>query len=133
MDTLDRQAILVVDDAESVRRMICAMLSQAGYECLEAAGGFEALEMLSADPNRIGVLLSDIRMPGMDGTELARHVSNQWPRLPIIFMSGFTDEPLPARNGTSLFLPKPFSASALIAAVRQSLEGDSRRAPNWDS
>src|SRR5215831_10211106 len=69
-ETADR-TILVVEDGEAVRKMICAMLSQHGYHCLEAADGHEALVVLNGI-RKINLVLTDLMMPGMGGAELAR-------------------------------------------------------------
>jgi CheY-like chemotaxis protein len=115
--------ILVVEDGEAVRKMICAMLSQNGYQCLEAADGHEALVVLGGIPS-VSLVLTDLVMPGMSGTELARHISKDYPEIRIIFMSGYSDDPVirTSEGGSGLFLAKPFTASALTERVRQALD-----------
>ncbi|HLK62719.1 MAG TPA: response regulator [Bryobacteraceae bacterium] len=114
--------ILVVDDVPNVRKMVCAMLAQTGYTCLEACDGAEALRVLQ-DTDDVQLVLTDVVMPNMDGPQLARELSRTRPNLRILFMSGYTDDELVRSLGraSSLFLPKPFTASILMERVRQAL------------
>ncbi len=122
------ETVLVVEDAESIRKMVCAMLMRSGYRCLEAADGNEALRVL--DGQAVKLVLTDVVMPNMDGAELARHLARLRPDLRVIFMSGYADDPLvTAVKGSAAFLPKPFTASALMDKVRQALEQPSPGAP----
>ena len=115
--------ILIVEDAEAIRKMVCAMLTQTGYNCLEASDGAEALTLLDTVED-VHLVLTDIIMPNMDGAQLARHISQLRPQLPILFMSGYIEDPVVRSLETAsfLFLPKPFTASTLTAKVRQALE-----------
>ena len=114
--------ILVVEDGESVRKMICAMLTQNGYQCLEASDGNEALGLLRGIGS-VNLVLTDLMMPGMNGTELARHLSRDYPEIRIMFMSGYSEDPVihSTEGARGLFLAKPFTASALTERVRQAL------------
>jgi CheY-like chemotaxis protein len=121
----DRQeTILVVDDADSIRKMICSMLSFSGYHCLEAEDGMEALRVVKRDPECLDLLLTDIMMPNMGGAELAREVAGLCPDLPILFMSGYSDDTMvqSLERSPALFLPKPFTATALTEKVRSALD-----------
>ncbi len=114
--------ILVVEDGEAVRKMICAMLAQNGYHCFEAADGPEALGMLRG-MGGVNLVLTDMMMPGMNGAELAKAISKDYPHIRIVFMSGYSDDSLiRTPNGAAgLFLAKPFTASALTETVRMAL------------
>lgn len=116
------QTILVVEDAESIRKLVCAMLLHDGYRCLEAADGAEALEVATR-AERLHLVLTDVVMPQMGGPELARHLAAIRPEVRILFMSGYTDDPLVHRveKMSAIFLPKPFTAAALTDKVRQTL------------
>jgi two-component system cell cycle sensor histidine kinase/response regulator CckA len=118
----NRETILVVDDAEAVRKVVCATLLQSGYRCLEAEDGKDALERLAGEC--VHLVLTDIIMPRMGGAELAGHVVRRWPELRIIFMSGYPDDPVVRSMQVSpaLLLPKPFTAGALTAKIRQVLD-----------
>jgi two-component system cell cycle sensor histidine kinase/response regulator CckA len=118
------ETILVVEDAEPIRKMVCAMLSQAGYRCLEAGDGQEAYRLVHGAPFAMDLVLTDVLMPKMGGSELARRLSQLRPDLRILFMSGYSDDPVVRsieRSG-SLFLPKPFTAGALLEKVRSILD-----------
>ena len=118
------ETILVVEDAAVIRKMVCAMLAQGGYTVLEAADGQEALQVLEVQSGPVHLVLTDMIMPHMNGTELAQHVSQRHPNLPIIFMSGYNDDPVVRgmERGGSIFLAKPFTASALAEKIRQALD-----------
>jgi two-component system cell cycle sensor histidine kinase/response regulator CckA len=118
------ETILVVEDADVIRKMVCAMLAQGGYTVLEAADGQEALRVLEVQSGPVHLVLTDMIMPHMNGTELAQHVSQRHPNLPIIFMSGYNDDPVVRgmERGGSIFLAKPFTATALAEKIRQALD-----------
>jgi two-component system cell cycle sensor histidine kinase/response regulator CckA len=117
------ETILVVDDAEAIRKLVCAMLSASGYNCLEASDGHEALRIVEDSRHTFKLVLTDMIMPKMNGVELARHVQRIRPEVPIVFMSGYVDDPIVRHVGQSAtFLPKPFTATDLLETVRQSLD-----------
>jgi two-component system, cell cycle sensor histidine kinase and response regulator CckA len=117
--------ILVVEDAETIRKMVCAMLTQWGYRCLDACDGAEALRLVESAPDAIDLVLTDVLMPKMGGAELARRLANIRPDLRILFMSGYTEDPIvrTIERSRSMFLEKPFTAAALMDKVREILEG----------
>src|SRR5215470_5568974 len=86
------EVILVVEDAESIRKMVCSMLTQAGYNCLEAVDGSDALQLIERT-NGLTLVLTDMLMPKMGGPELARHLARLRPEVRVVFMSGYTDDP----------------------------------------
>ncbi len=120
--TRSAPTILVVEDAEAIRKLICAMLSHDGYRCLEASDGSEALNVVERD-EEIHLVLTDVVMPQMGGPELARHLAVIRPEVRILFMSGYTEDPLVhhVEKLSTIFLAKPFTAAALSNKVRQSL------------
>jgi two-component system cell cycle sensor histidine kinase/response regulator CckA len=116
------ETILVVEDADAIRKMICLALGQSGYECLEAADGVEALRMLESRP-KIHLVLTDMLMPKMGGRELAAELARSRPDLRILFMSGFSNDPVVRTvAGSAIFLAKPFTADVLNQRVRQALD-----------
>jgi two-component system cell cycle sensor histidine kinase/response regulator CckA len=118
------ETILVVEDAEAIRTMVCAMLAQQGYRCLEAADGVDALRRLDEPCGPVHLVLTDVVMPKMTGIDLGRRLVQIRPQLPIIFMSGYSDDPA-VRNFESvpsIFLPKPFTATTLLEKVRCALD-----------
>ena len=86
-----RETILVVEDTDEVRRMICQILLYDGYDVLEAANGVEALELTVGHCKNIHLVLTDIVMPQMNGHELAEHIRRTKPSTRLLFMSGYTD------------------------------------------
>lgn len=117
------QTVLIADDEEPVRRVASRLLVRNGYDVVEAANGAEALRMLAAGDGTIDILVSDIIMPEMGGLELARRVATDFPALPILLISGYSDsqelgQSIPAELD---FLQKPFSGTELTAAVAHCL------------
>lgn len=117
------QTVLIADDEEPVRRVASRLLVRNGYEVLEAANGAEALRMLVAGDGKIDILVSDIIMPEMGGLELARRVATDFPGLPVLLISGYSDshelgQSIPAELD---LLQKPFSGTELTAAVAHCL------------
>jgi CheY-like chemotaxis protein len=104
--------------------MICAMLTQTGYHCLEAGDGSEALRLLEGVEG-VRLVLTDVIMPNMDGAELARQLAQTRPDLRIVFMSGYVDDSVVRSLGKAslLFLPKPFTAATLMDTVKEALDG----------
>jgi CheY-like chemotaxis protein len=100
------------------------MLRGNGYGVKEAADGVEALGLLERECDAVHLVITDVIMPEMSGAELARHLSHAYPQLPIIFMSGYSEDPLVrgVESIGSIFLPKPFTASALVEKVRETLD-----------
>lgn len=125
MDTnVGKETILVVEDAEPIRKMVCSMLRVSGYGVKEAAHGAEALGLLEYECESVQLVLTDVIMPEMSGAELAHHLSRVCPHLPIIFMSGYSEDPVvrSVERIGSVFLAKPFTASALVEKIRQTLD-----------
>jgi CheY-like chemotaxis protein len=124
MESLWHETILVVEDAESIRRMVCAMLSQLGYHCLEACDGTEALDVLESAGGSVNLVLTDMIMPNMTGAELAQEIARLRPAIRIMFMSGYTDDPLvrTLERTPAIFLAKPFTAAVLLEKVREALD-----------
>ena len=106
--------ILVVDDDDQLRKVVSSMLRHAGYTTLAAADGSEALALAESHQGAIGLLLSDILMPGMDGHELARRIQLSRPGLRVVLMSG-------ASSAGTAVLAKPFAMKTLLDVVRSTL------------
>ncbi|MBC7174155.1 MAG: response regulator [Polyangiaceae bacterium] len=121
----ERGVILVVDDEELVRRTFVRALSGAGFHVYEAESGAKALELLDGMAVLPKLLLTDVAMPGMSGTELARRVREIDPAICVILVSGHSFEVVSkegALPAESTFLEKPFSPDELIRRVHQALE-----------
>jgi CheY-like chemotaxis protein len=112
---LPERVVLVVDDEDLVRRMTTRALTDAGFRVLEAHDGQEAASLLATlGTNVIGLIVSDIRMPRLDGLQLAALVAQRWPTVPLILMSG---QGGPPAGYSGPFCAKPFTPKTLIAAV----------------
>ncbi|HKH91801.1 MAG TPA: PAS domain S-box protein [Gemmatimonadaceae bacterium] len=115
--------VLLVEDEDGVRRVARRALEMQGYRVLEATGGAEALELACSNP-AIGLLVTDVMMPGFLGPALAESVREIVPGLPVLYMSGHADEG--ARDGlvdpAIPFLAKPFTPSQLAQKVREVLD-----------
>lgn len=114
------QRILLVDDTESVRMMVREMLAEAGYDVVTAANAQQALLHLHG-PDRMDLLLSDVGLPGMNGRELADAARALHPQLPVLFITGYTEQA--AERGEFLgqgmaLLPKPFNVHELLRSVQ---------------
>jgi CheY-like chemotaxis protein len=114
-----RETILVVEDAEEVRRMICQILLQHGYNVLEAANGMQALEVSAAYSSDIHLVLTDIMMPQMNGHELAVYIERRLPATRLNFMSGYPEDPV---GRPAVFLAKPFTPVTLTKKIREVLD-----------
>jgi CheY-like chemotaxis protein len=109
--------ILLVEDEHPIRTLVAAILKQKGHRVVEAANGAEALRCLDRDPN-FDLLITDIRMPQVDGLELTAIIRQWLPDLSILVMSAYPDEEAKAlEQGASCFLSKPFSHTKLLAAL----------------
>src|SRR5437016_1492525 len=119
MEKLGNETILVVDDDSAVLRLAAAMLQRHGYSVLEANGGTQGLECFAQHHKEISLILSDIDMPQMTGTEMIRQIRNLHPSVPVMVMTGCSaDAPLPQAVPV---LPKPFTSKMLLQGVRECL------------
>jgi PAS domain S-box-containing protein len=120
------EVLLVVEDEPDVRRMAERILGNGGYSVIGTSGGEEALAICRRVNQPIHLLLTDVIMPEMLGTELVEQVNAIRPELEVIFMSGYSHEVLApealAGKGVGAFIEKPFSASELLKAVRGLLD-----------
>jgi putative nucleotidyltransferase with HDIG domain len=118
------ERILVVDDEDSIREVVCSILNSAGYRCTPASSGRHALGALAAGAE-FELMLSDLMMAEMDGMALLERTKKNFPDMPIIMVTAVHDISiaLPAiRNGTYDYLLKPFAPEQLLATVRRALE-----------
>ena len=117
------ETILLVEDEEDVRILIRDELRKLGYRIVEARNGVEACLVATPHIGKLKLLLTDIVMPGMSGTELARHLRVIKPELKLLFISGYTDDVgIGAGDPASAYLQKPFTPEALASSVRELLD-----------
>jgi CheY-like chemotaxis protein len=115
--------ILVVEDEPSVQRATCRMLELEGYTCIPANDAGQALEALGSGwiPD---LMVIDIRLPGMSGPELALRIHTRYPRIPVLFVSGWVNGLADAALLDKMqwtFLAKPYSPDALVNAAQQTI------------
>ena len=117
------KSIIVVDDDEIVRRLTSRILAEEGFAVLEAEDGDEAIELAERHDHDIGLVVSDIVMPGLNGIELLERLSRWKPSLPVVLMSGYTSQELLARAlvAPCAILQKPFDPERLLEEVRRCL------------
>jgi two-component system, cell cycle sensor histidine kinase and response regulator CckA len=115
--------ILVVDDDDAVRRILRKVLEAKAYRVIETALPKRACELFDADPAAIGLLVTDLKMPLMSGQQVAAHVWMARPALPVLFISGFSDQAYARElhGPRSRFLEKPFSAAVMLDTVAELL------------
>jgi two-component system, cell cycle sensor histidine kinase and response regulator CckA len=119
-------AIMVVEDEISLRRLTERVLRQAGYDTLSLGSAEEALKMLEHGTQAVDLLLTDVMLPGsLQGNELASAAASARPKLPVLFMSGYSRDALTSAGrlgeGVNL-LEKPFTPDSLVRAVREVLD-----------
>jgi PAS domain S-box-containing protein len=121
------ETILVVEDQEEVRRLAVDILEHYGYRVIAAANGDEALALAGKHEGVIDLVVSDMVMPGMSGTELIRHLVRSRPRVKVLYVSGYTADSIRQQElaaGAAAFLPKPYSPDGLANKVRELLSGN---------
>ena len=117
--------VLLAEDQVSVRRLVRKILERAGFTVLVAEDGESAWDAAGRQPGRLDLLVTDVVMPRMYGTELAERITRLRPGLPVLFMSGYTDDERLRRgklDPCQAFLEKPFTPQQLLDTVRTLLE-----------
>lgn len=120
------ETILLVEDENSVRRMLREALSKSGYRVLEAENGLDAIDKWGAELEYIDLLVTDIVMPVMNGLKLAEELRNRRPAVRVIFMSGHAEEMISKQSGmdpATDLLAKPFLPEVLVRRAREVLAG----------
>src|SRR6476661_7765776 len=118
------ERILVVDDEEAIRDVVCSMLSSAGYQCNQASSGKEALAVLESD-SEFSLMLTDLMMAEMDGIGLLERAKEKYPEIPVVMVTAVHDISVALaaiRNGAYDYLLKPFEREQLLATARRALE-----------
>ncbi|MFA4993800.1 MAG: ATP-binding protein [Bdellovibrionales bacterium] len=117
--------ILLVEDEDAVRVFSSRALRNKGYNILEARSGEEAIEVLKNEGDKVDLIVSDVVMPQMDGPTMYKHVREKWPKIKVIFVSGYTEDRLREQftsGETIYFLPKPFTLKQLAGKVKDVME-----------
>lgn len=116
--------VLVVDDDRLFRLYVVMLLQHGGMTVVEAKDGGEALTCLEAQP--IDLVVTDVRMPGMDGFQLLARARELFPDLPVLLVSGHVDADIRAeavRRGALRILSKPIEPAALLGCIQDAMAG----------
>ncbi|MFN8666957.1 MAG: PAS domain S-box protein [Gemmatimonadaceae bacterium] len=117
--------LAVIDDEPSVLRVMTRTLQLSGHRVVTATGGREGLDLVRAQRHELAAVVTDVRMPGMTGVEMVSALIAEGIDLPVLFLSGQLDDPIPASwpaTAPRRFLAKPFENEELLAAVGSLLE-----------
>ena len=114
------KTVLLVEDETLLRKITGDTLRDAGYPVLEAIDGVEALEILSQNAD-IGLLITDIKMPRLDGYQLTRAALDIHPELQVVLVSGYDPVPQQIHDAKIRIIPKPFDFDLLVILVRSIL------------
>jgi PAS domain S-box-containing protein len=121
-----RETVLLVEDEDPLRSVVCNALSKNGYAVLDAPDGKSAIELAASFKSPIDLLLTDVILPGLSGRNIADQLQVSRPAMKVIYMSGYTDEFI-ADHGIIdpriVLLEKPFSISSLLHNIREVLNG----------
>jgi CheY-like chemotaxis protein len=123
--------VLIADDEDSMRSLVARAVAMDSHETVTAADGAEALDILTGDARAFDLLLTDIKMPIMDGIALALAAARDFPDLVILLMTGFADQRERASGLDAIVhdvITKPFSVADIRTAVADALAG--RRSRN---
>ena len=115
---MSQSQILIVDDDSSLREAICDTLMLAGYSCIEAGSGEEALKILTK--RRADMVITDVQMDGMDGHKLLNQIHEKYPNLPVLLMTAYANingAVAAMRDGAVDYLSKPFAPEVLLNQV----------------
>jgi DNA-binding NtrC family response regulator len=107
-----------VEDEESVRELVRTTLEKIGYKVLDAGQGDTALEVAASHVGPIDILISDVVLPGINGRELGLKLSQSYPGIKILFVSGYPEEMVVRQEPGIAFLQKPFTLQALSRKVQ---------------
>src|SRR5690606_23502863 len=119
------ETVLVTEDDDQVRMLLCTVLQAQGYRVLEACDGEAALRLAAATDATIDLLVTDVIMPQMRGPQLAHRIRHERPELRVLFVSGYTKSAMTDRgllDAETRVLHKPFAPADLLREVRLVLD-----------
>lgn len=115
--------LLYVEDNAQIAEITCLMLEDSGLDIVQANSAEEALRLIDAEASPFDIVLTDVVMPGMSGVQLARRLSQRFPDLPIVLVSGFSEELTLGYGAQYELLRKPFTRGALLDCLQRHLDG----------
>lgn len=121
----DSALILLAEDNEQVRKLAEIILSQNGYKVLTAENGLKALDLYSTGEYQVQLLLTDLKMPELNGTELYSKLKESDQNMRVIYMSGYSDDILGREeiaDPSVFFIQKPFTIKSLLSTVHKALD-----------
>ena len=120
-----QERILLVEDDNSIRSVLCRSLSNLGYQVFDAPDGASALELFEQQGGAVDLVITDLVMPGMSGLELVEKLRKRDPQMAVLLMSGYSEEFLAGRGGefrNEAFMEKPFDLKVAMRLVREILD-----------
>src|SRR5262249_35979021 len=120
------ESVLVVEDEAGLRQLVSTVLSEGGYHVLTADSAAEALALTAGNPRPLDLLLTDLRLSGLQGSELANELRKRYAGLKVIFMTGDPSQTNLGENDE--LLVKPFTPADLLRKVREVLDSPHRHA-----
>jgi CheY-like chemotaxis protein len=118
------KVVLLAEDETLVRRYVRHVLTKLGFHVMDAADGEEALNISRRHPGRIDLLVTNVKMPRMEGIELAKTLQQERPDVKVIIISGHTSGRLAELAGRTEFVEKPFLPDVLTAKIREVLQAN---------
>ncbi len=122
--TTEKRTVLVVDDEEMLRSLMCDILEGEGFSVLSAGNGREAVDIYTARGNEIALVVMDMSMPEMDGTQTFTVLQEMDPAVKVLVSSGYAEDPHVKKlleRGALGVIPKPFKVDDLARTVEQAL------------
>ena len=120
---VDQIVVLLAEDEPLVRNMIRNILSRSGYSVLDAADGLEAVELARAYQGTIHLLLTDLKMPNLNGAQAARIIAEERPGIGVLVISGHASDEIRIEMQSHAFLRKPFVPGVLLRRIEELLGG----------
>jgi CheY-like chemotaxis protein len=118
------KVVLLAEDETLVRRYVRHVLTKLGFQVMDAVDGEEALNISRRYPGRIDLLVTNVKMPRMEGIELAKRLQQERPDVKVIIISGHTSGRLSELAGRTEFVEKPFLPDVLTAKIREVLQAN---------
>ena len=124
VDLRGSETVLLVEDENAVRQPACEFMKRCGYNVIEAKDGLQAVEAAARHKGPINLMVTDVVMPGMSGGQLAELLAEKYPKMKVLFISGYSEKVVLRHNILDVqtnFLQKPFTLKSLAAKIREVL------------